>query len=199
MRNLETIWFTSDHHWGHPNIIRFSGRPFADVEEMNEALIARWNQVVGERDTVYHLGDIFLMPAEAARRVRDRLHGRICLIRGNHDKTAESLKAGFEWIKDYYELKVDDPEATEGVRRIVLCHYAFRVWNRSHHGAWHLYGHSHGSLPDDPNGLSFDVGVDCHDYAPISYARVKEIMAGKRFVPVDHHTGTPMRAGLTAS
>ena len=72
-------------------------------------------------------------------------------------------------------------------RRIVLCHYAFRVWNKSHRGAWHLYGHSHGSLPDDPNSLSFDAGVDCHEFTPISYERVKEIMAEKRFLPVDHH------------
>jgi hypothetical protein len=33
---------------------------------------------------------------------------------------------------------------------IVLCHYAMRVWNRSHHGAWHLYGHSRGNLPAAP-------------------------------------------------
>ncbi len=184
---MENIWFTSDQHWGHANIIRFSERPFADVESMNEALIANWNRVVGERDIVYHLGDIFLLPTSEAKKVRDRLHGRICLVRGNHDKTADSMKGGFEWIKDYYELKYDDEGAPEGRRRIVLCHYAFRVWNKSHHGAWHLYGHSHGSLPDEPNSLSFDVGVDCHAYTPLSYEQVKGIMARKRFVPVDHH------------
>ncbi len=186
---MSNIWFTSDHHWGHANIIRFSQRPFADVDAMNEALIANWNRVVGPKDTVYHLGDIFMVPKEEALQIRSRLNGHICLIRGNHDKTADTLKDSFEWIKDYYELKVPDPEAENEKRRIVLCHYAFRVWNHSHHGAWHLYGHSHGSLPDDPNSLSFDAGVDCHDYTPISYARVKEIMAGKTFVPVDHHTG----------
>lgn len=187
MREMDRIWFTGDQHWGHANIIRFSQRPFTDVQAMNEALIENWNRVVGEKDTVYHLGDIFLMQVQEAKKVRARLHGNICLIRGNHDKTADSMKSAFAWVKDYHELKVEDPDAHDGQRRIVLCHYAFRVWNRSHHGSWHLYGHSHGSLPDDPNSLSFDAGVDCHDYAPISYSRVKEIMASKRFVPIDHH------------
>jgi calcineurin-like phosphoesterase family protein len=186
---MGNIWFTSDHHWGHANIIRFSGRPFADVEAMNEALIANWNRVVGENDTVYHLGDIFMLPGDQAKRLRERLHGRICLVRGNHDKTAETLKSAFEWIKDYYELKVEDPDAPEGRQRIILCHYAFRVWNKSHHGSWHLYGHSHGSLPDDPQSRSFDVGVDCHGYAPICYEQVKAIMATKQWQPVDHHRG----------
>jgi calcineurin-like phosphoesterase family protein len=62
-----------------------------------------------------------------------------------------------------------------------------KVWNKSHHGAWHLYGHSHGSLPDDINSLSFDVGVDSHDYKPISYEEVKRIMKKKIFKPLDHH------------
>jgi calcineurin-like phosphoesterase family protein len=184
---MENIWFTSDHHWGHANIIRFSNRPYADVEEMNEALIANWNRVVGPHDVVYHLGDIFLTQNAEALAIRQRLNGRIRLVLGNHDKTALNIKHAFDWIKDYYEVKVDDAEAWGGVRRIVLCHYAFRVWNKSHHGSWHLYGHSHGSLPDDPDSLSFDIGVDCHDYTPLSYAQVKAIMATKRFVPIDHH------------
>jgi calcineurin-like phosphoesterase family protein len=186
---MEQIWFTADHHWGHANIIRFSHRPYADVEEMNERLIENWNNVVGKNDVVYHLGDIFFCGPEPAKRILDRLNGRIRLVLGNHDKTAQTplLRSGFDWIKEYYEAKVEDPDAPQGQRRIVLCHYAFRVWNKSHHGSWNLYGHSHGSLPDDPHSLSFDVGVDCHHYAPIHYERVKEIMAAKRFVPVDHH------------
>ncbi|MFK5004710.1 hypothetical protein ACI4AP_29375, partial [Klebsiella pneumoniae] len=73
-------------------------------------------------------------------------------------------------------------------QRIVLCHYAMEVWNKSHHQAWHLYGHSHGSLPDNPNAKKFDVGVDCHNYTPLSYQDVKNIMARKNFKPFDHHT-----------
>lgn len=185
---MSNIWFTSDHHWGHANIIRFSQRPFADVEEMDEALIERWNRVVQKGDTVYHLGDIFLhKDLQRAHEIRDRLKGQICLIKGNHESTAQRMRERFGWIKEYAEVRIPDASAPGGEQMIVLCHYAFRIWNKSHHGSWHLYGHSHGSLPDDPNARSFDVGVDCHDYAPISYARVKSIMATKRFVPVDHH------------
>jgi calcineurin-like phosphoesterase family protein len=185
---LSDIWFTSDHHWGHANIIRFSQRPFADVEDMDEALVQRWNGVVKKGDTVYHVGDIFLYKdLQRAHAIRDRLNGQICLIKGNHESVALRMKDRFAWVKEYAEVKIPDPDAPGGERLIVLCHYAFRVWNKSHHGSWHLYGHSHGSLPDDPNALSFDVGVDCHDYTPVSYGRVKEIMATKRFVPVDHH------------
>jgi len=62
-----------------------------------------------------------------------------------------------------------------------------RVWNKSHHGALNLYGHSHGSLPDDPHALAIDVGVDCHNFTPISFEQVKKIMSKKTFKPIDHH------------
>lgn len=54
-------------------------------------------------------------------------------------------------------------------------------------GSWHLYGHSHGNLPDDPNSLSFDVGVDTNNFKPYSLKDVERIMAGKTFKPIDHH------------
>jgi len=184
----EGIHFTSDHHFGHANIIRYSDRPFGSVWEMDETFITNWNEAVGPEDTVYHLGDIFLGDLGAAKRIRERLHGRICLIRGNHDKTADAMGSGsFEWIKDYHELKVADADLRGGVQMIVLCHYAMRIWNAAHRGSWQLYGHSHGSLQDDPEARAFDAGVDCHDYAPISYNQVKQIMARKSFFPVDHH------------
>lgn len=164
---FERFWFTADHHFGHANIIRFCGRPFANVEEMNEALVANWNKVVGPRDTVYHLGDLFLLPSGEAKKICARLNGNICLVRGNHDRTAELLKGAFAWIKDYHELKVADPDAPGDKQHIVLCHYALRVWNRSRHGAWHLYGHSHGTLPEIAGQLAFDVGVDCHEFTPL--------------------------------
>lgn len=77
-------WFTSDTHWGHKNAVHFSGRPFADVEEMDEALIANWNAVVKKDDRVYHLGDFAWTP-QRAKEVRPRLNGNIRLIVGNHD------------------------------------------------------------------------------------------------------------------
>lgn len=166
------IWFTSDTHFGHKNIIKYCNRPFKDTNEMDSALINNWNSVIMPSDTVYHLGDFCFGRLEEQVR---KLNGKKYLIRGNHDhnyKDKRFLEAGFEWVKDIYELKSVDPP-------IVLCHYAMRVWPRSFHGSWQLYGHSHGTLKDDPNALAIDVGVDCHGYTPISYEKVRELMSTK--------------------
>ena len=142
-------------------------------------MIKRWNEKVAQDDDVYHLGDFaYETPAKIAR-IADSLNGRIHIIKGNHDKSLLQCKNSFEWIKDYHELKIADPEV--GSRLIVLCHYAMRVWNKSHHGSWHLYGHTHGHLPDEITSLSFDVGVDCHDYYPLSYEDVKRRMKSKKW------------------
>jgi len=190
MKNEKQIWFTSDTHFGHANVIRFNNRPFKDVEQMDAMLIKNWNSVVSYQDDVYHLGDFSLTSAERSLRILEQLNGNIHLIKGNHEKSVlekSFTRDKFCWIKDYYELKVEDPSAKGGRQSIVLLHYAMKVWNKSHHGSWHLYGHSHGSLPDDINSLSFDVGVDSHDYFPISYEDVKRIMKKKVFIPLDHH------------
>ena len=153
----------------------------------NEALIKNWNSVVRPEDTVYHLGDFaFYKDQRKTINVLRRLNGNKILIRGNHDKYLEQdVLNMFGSVHSYYELKVPDRDV--GKQMIILCHYAMRVWNKSHHGSWMLYGHSHGTLPDDPNSLSFDAGSDCHGYTPISYEQVKKIMSKKTFKPIDHH------------
>ena len=180
---MSKIYFTSDHHFGHKNIIKFSDRPFKDVAEMDEILIQKWNEKVGPEDEVYHLGDMGLSSSGKLRKILDRLHGKIYLINGNHEKSAQACHTRFEWIKDYHELVVEDEEFERGQQLIVLFHYAMREWNASHWGSYHLYGHSHGNLPDDPNALSFDIGVDCHDFYPLSYEEVKAIMKTKSWKP----------------
>ena len=52
------IFFTSDHHFGHTNILKFCNSPFNSIEQMNEELIKRWNEKIGPDDEVYHLGDL---------------------------------------------------------------------------------------------------------------------------------------------
>lgn len=177
------ILFTSDTHFGHANIIRYCNRPFKSVLEMDECMISNWNQKVSKDDTVYHLGDFaFGRYWEDIDKYRKRLNGKIHLIKGNHDKSKLFFRHGFtnfNW-NSFQEIKVQGQDIT-------LCHYALRVWNKSHHGAWHLYGHSHGSLMDDPNSLSFDVGVDCHNYTPLSFDEVAKIMSTKTFKAIDHH------------
>lgn len=180
---MKNLYFTSDHHFGHKNIIKFSNRPFNSVEEMNELMIQRWNEKVGPNDEVYHLGDVGLMSQSQLQSILDRLNGKIYLIKGNHEKAALACHRRFEWIKDYYELVVKDSSTKRGEQLIVLCHYALREWNASHWGTYHLYGHSHGSLEDWPHSRSFDVGVDCHEFYPFSYTEVKAIMAQKTWKP----------------
>jgi calcineurin-like phosphoesterase family protein len=172
-----TTFFVSDHHWGHANIIRHASRPFTSAEEMDEEMITRWNQVVGNKDTVYHLGDVGLCSPDRLRPILDRLKGNIHLVPGNHDKSAlkPECRSRFASVTPLLDIHVPDPDASRGTQLIVLCHYGMRTWNKRHHGSWHLYGHSHGKLP--PHGLSFDVSVDCHNFTPISYDQVKAKMA----------------------
>lgn len=178
----------SDTHFGHANIIRYSSRPFADVEEMNEKMIAEWNHLVKPQDDVYHLGDFaFMRPAPFTSLVW-RLQGKKHVILGNHDKWIienwDDLvrKGTFASIQHYREVKVAG-------KMLVLFHYGQRVWNKSHHGSIHLYGHSHGSLP--PHGLSVDVGVDCKEitpeYRPIHLDEVLAYMSKRSQSVVDHH------------
>ncbi len=180
---MNQIFFTSDHHFGHANIIKFCNRPFSDVEEMNQELIRRWNEKVQPGDDVYHLGDFALSSKEKALEVFKQLNGNVFLIQGNHEGTALNMRKKFQWVKDFYELKVKDPEVKNGVQRIVLFHYAMRVWRGDYRGTWHLYGHSHGNLPDKEDRLAFDIGVDNHDFYPLSYDEVKAIMKTKKWNP----------------
>ncbi len=87
---MKNIFFTSDQHFGHKNIIKFSNRPFNSVEEMDEMMIQRWNEKVGETDEVYHLGDVGLASSGKLRKILERLNGKIYLIKGNHEKSAEA-------------------------------------------------------------------------------------------------------------
>jgi calcineurin-like phosphoesterase family protein len=179
----QNIFFTSDHHFGHANILKFCNRLFENVDEMNEVLIARWNEKVGPNDEVYHLGDFALSTNEAFKAIAERLNGTIYLIVGNHEGTALNYRKRFKWIKEYHELKVKDDDLKNGVQRIILFHYAMRVWRGEGRGAWHLYGHSHNNLPDKEDSLSFDIGVDCHNFYPLSYNEVKSIMSKKKWRP----------------
>lgn len=182
-------FFTSDLHLQHSNIIKYCNRPFADSEEMDETIIRNWNNVVEPHDTIWVLGDITMTKkVERLRWLMSRFKGNKHLIKGNHDfHFTDSVwkQVGFQSISPMREIKVREEDGT--VQKIVLCHYAMRVWPDSHYGSWQLYGHSHGTLPDDPNLRSIDVGVDSHNFTPVSYEQVKAIMAKKKFVPIDHH------------
>jgi calcineurin-like phosphoesterase family protein len=154
------IWFTADFHLGHANIIRYCDRPFRSIAEMDVEIIDRLNSSVAERDLLYFLGDFCRCSGSDALALRKRIRCKnIFFIEGNHDAGARKIASEFRWWKQLAELKVNG-------QVIVLCHYAMRVWHHSFRGSWHLYGHSHGRLPEDPAALSMDVGVDTHDFRP---------------------------------
>jgi calcineurin-like phosphoesterase family protein len=188
------IWFTSDTHYYHRNIIAFCDRPYADVEAMNDGLISTWNSRVGRQDIVYHLGDFAFCGKTRRHEIIERLHGRKHLIRGNHDPDRDEwwLNNGFESVRDYFVLRVHDQgQSDEGDivqyhQPIVLCHFPILSWENMQHGTWHLHGHCHGSLP--PTRMQrMDVGVDTNKMHPYSYEEVKQIMIKRMIVPVDHH------------
>ena len=180
--SLMATYFTADTHFGHKNIIKYTKRPFANVAEMDATLIANWNATVAPNDDVYHLGDFSLTSVARTREIIDQLNGRIHLIKGNHESAALACADQFEWVKDYHELVLPDTDAHRGQRYLMLFHYAMRVWNGSHHGTFHLYGHSHGELPELEDQRSLDVGVDVWGFTPVSYERVREVLLGRDWV-----------------
>lgn len=184
------IWFTADTHFGHANIIKHCRRPFASVEEMDEALLSNINARVSRSDTLYHLGDFAFRSGNPAG-YRERLKcRRVILVMGNHDPQAASgyPKPSFAELfsEVHLMLRIKVSVAAQS-QIIVLSHYAMKVWDRSHYGSWQLFGHSHGTLPDDPSERSWDVGVDANGFVPLSLDDVAAVMARKKFTPRDHH------------
>lgn len=170
--------FIADTHFSHANIIKYCNRPFSHVGEMNAAMIENWNSVVKHGDTVYHLGD-FSLGQGAAEPLFDRLNGDIHLVLGNHDEKALALQGRRDGGKRFASVSDLKEIVVEG-QKIVLCHYAFRVWNNHLHGSWSLYGHTHGTLPDDPTLLSLDVGVDCWNFFPVTMDQLRKRMSKKK-------------------
>jgi len=152
------VYFTSDTHFGDHRMLNIGRRPFGSTTEMDEALIAGWNAVVGPDDEVWHLGDVARSTALAAA-VLPRLNGRKHLVVGNNDPVGVTALPDWASVQPYAELRLDG-------LRLVLCHYPFRSWNGMGRGAVNLHGHSHGRLRPMPR--QFDVGVDPNAFRPVS-------------------------------
>lgn len=183
-------WPTPYHEWhDHDARKEFCSkhglRDFPSIEKMNSAIIDRFNETVTQDDILFILGDIGFGGKESVPTLMKQLVCKnVHLIYGNHDKDIENNRDGIqgyfkscEYLRDIY---VDQ-------QQIMLCHYKMAIWNRSHRGSWQLWGHSHGSLPDDPNLLSIDVGVDTNDMYPYSFDDIKRIMSKKTYKSIDHH------------
>lgn len=181
----EPVWFTSDTHFGHANIIKYCKRPFESVDAMNEQLISNWNAVVGKDDHVFHLGDFAFGNPSTWKSIRERLNGKIYLIIGNHDERfveENDPSELFEWCGSQAHLYV-------GKRSIYLNHCPLTCFAGAWTGldaAWQLFGHVH-SGPNTKSGLDYnrlnnlfptqyDVGVDNNNFFPVSFSDLCDII-----------------------
>ena len=169
------VFFISDTHFGHGGALGLFRRPFGSVAEMDAAMVARWNEAVGEGDEVWHLGD-FAVGRKQARihELLAGLNGSKHLIAGNNDGPDTLDAPHWASVRHYAELALGD-------RFLVLCHYPFRSWNRMSRGAINLHGHSHGRLEPMPRQL--DMGVDVHDFRPVPFEAIDARFRRRRRAP----------------
>lgn len=166
---MNLIWFTADFHLSHKNIIKFCNRPFESIEEMDEIIINNLKSRVEPKDTLYFLGDLTFNKKLAQEFFEQFKSIYIHFIIGNHDYS-KVIKIAKEYCESVSYLK----DIRIHHQSITLCHYAMRVWNKSHFNAWQLYGHSHGRLA--PLGKQYDVGIDNNNFYPLSFDELVEIM-----------------------
>ena len=188
----KNLFFSSDLHFGHKNILRYTKRHLRYgetletlvpsnitrwkevIDLMNEDIITQWNSVVKADSTVILLGDNGFLGSKKLNYLMNRLNGTIHLVLGNHD---EHIPDRFASVSYYLELIADG-------QQIVCSHYPMYRWNQISKGSWHLYGHEHGNLIGDPvleSMKSMDVGVDCHsEFCPFSMSEVREVMKAKK-------------------
>lgn len=155
------VFFISDYHLFHNNVLKFDNRPFADVHEMHIAIEERWNSVVGKDDTVIYLGDLSFGKKNDNTFIEGlfwRLNGHIHFVLGNHDKF-ENIKSlpRIETVSDYLEVRVTEMGDVNGkeqrIETLFCCmHYPIYSWNKKHHdNSFLIHGHSHQNLVESEN------------------------------------------------
>ena len=191
------LWFTSDTHFWHQNIIQWCGRPWETASEMNDGIVELWNSVVSADDDVWHLGDFCFAGSSQWKSLRERLNGRIHLVLGNHDNVAsQPMLSLFESVHPgLARLKVEHQE-------IWLSHFPLMCWTGSDRGSWNLFGHVHTMATDPQLGSDagrvaacrvwnqYDVGVDLNGYKPVSYSKIKTIIENGKNSRTDGETPT---------
>jgi calcineurin-like phosphoesterase family protein len=170
-----TVWFTSDLHFRHKNILKYNPdtRQYVDHEDMREKIILEWNSRVKAEDTVYHLGDFSFGSKTYTSDIIKELKGTINFIRGNHDQN------WLEPMVDYQEIRIEG-------QKIVLFHFPIGSWHGQCRGTWHLHGHCHGSYADS-KGKMLDVGWDNVGAKLISFEEIKVLMDKQEININDHH------------
>lgn len=180
------IWFTSDTHFGHQNILRFCERPFVSVEEMDNTIIERWNLKVGKDDIVFHLGDFAFATNKRWQDLISLLNGKIYLILGNHDITrwpGTYTMQLFDRVENQMMLKIDNKY------KVYLNHFPFLCYDGTYRNpedcTIQLHGHVHervGGIGKDDQRLQYrfpyqyDVGVDNNNFYPVSWEDILKII-----------------------
>jgi calcineurin-like phosphoesterase family protein len=182
------VFFTSDLHLGHQNIIRHCSRPFSDVDEMNHTLIDNWNSRVARNDEVWIVGDFSFRSEQDIPSYLEKLKGRKHLIIGNHDG---SWMKKADWSSSFESIDMLKYFSLDG-HEIVLCHYPMMCWPHSNRGSYLVYGHIHGNtdmvfwplIRDNP--FMLNAGVDVNGFYPVTFAElVKNNEAFKESHPAE--------------
>lgn len=184
------LFFTSDTHFFHDNILKFCHRPFNSIQDQTEELIKRWNEIVPEDGIVFHLGDLaWTGDIDRILNLVKSLNGSINLILGNHDYKnkldRDIIKNIFKSyggdVMDIANILVRDDNNTQ----IVACHYPMLFWQPN---IIMIHGHIH-SGPDSTasekaafHPMRYDVGVDNNNYYPISYTKLINIITDQRLL-----------------
>lgn len=182
----------SDHHFSHANIIKYAGRPFTSVAQMNGELIARWNRAVAPDENIVHLGDLNLGPFEESLALTGMLHGNKFLIPGNHDRisSATNKPAYIEKFRPQYEaygwtILDEIVETVIAGRRVLLSHFPYRGDSRSdverymehrpvNEGLPLIHGHTHSTDATGPGyPRQFHAGVDANNFTPVPISTVE--------------------------
>jgi calcineurin-like phosphoesterase family protein len=164
---MPKVFFTSDHHFGHNNIIAFESRPFEHAEEMTDAMIERWNAVVGREDKVFHLGDFSFLNKEKTSSIVAKLNGYKILVLGNHDRgrsRAWWLETGFDEVTEYPIIYKDF---------FFLTHEP--IYMNSHMPYVNVHGHIHGQKYE--GNQYFNVCVEHWDYTPVTFEFIRDSVA----------------------
>ncbi len=182
------IFFTSDQHFNHFNILGYCNRPFSSIEEMNHEMIRRYNEVVSPEDTVYHLGD-FAFKENVVAPILSRLNGTKHLIAGNHDSCFSKhskykksilkyIEYGFASVQERMEIKIGD-------RTFLMCHLPFIKeddadqrypdYRPKNEGQWLLHGHVHEKWLF--RNRMINVGVDQWNFYPVSEGKIADLVA----------------------
>lgn len=190
-------YFSSDFHLGHANILRFDNRDFRTIREHDEFLIKMCMKTLKKGDNFYYLGDFALTSKPIAKGYIETLASsgaNLFFIKGNHDKydNIGLFQTYGAYLGEKKTVKID---YKGDVYPIVMDHFANRVWDRSHHGVYHLYGHSHDKLEKEPWGRSMDCGIMSAfrikgEYSLFSFEDIHNILKNRPIKVIDHHGKT---------